>query len=596
MRQLLLILDNCEHLLDACAKLAESLLRSCPQVRILATSRESLGIAGEVSWHVPSLAVPEVVPLPPAAELLAIESVGMFVERARAARPDFLLTGENAFAVAQICQRLDGIPLALELAAARLKGLSAEQLAARLDQRFRLLTVGSRVALPRQQTLAAMVGWSYDLLNEQERALFNRLAVFVGGFTLEAAEDVCPDAGDGGQTSPLQRDDVLDLLLRLVDKSLVVAEPSDDGEARYRLLETLRQYSMEKLAASGETDRVRARHAGHYLAIVERATIEFHGPKLAFWHTRLRHELNNLRAALRWTVDAGDVERALHLCGALSWLLYHVGQPNESRRWLKELLTTPAAAAPTLGRARALLAAARLDWGQLELVAADALLDEALVILRPRGDQVGSAEALGLKALVAVERGDYAAARGWAEESVTAEQAAGLPTYWYSRETLLQLSYYLADYPRARAYLESLITLVTTRDVPFASTYLDWLGHVATASGDFVTARARLVEGMRLRLSIDRKIGVAYTLNAFAGLAAAQGQLMRAVHLSGAASKLCEISGMPSNRAVEGTMRDRLPFIRAALGDTAYDAAWIEGHAMTLQQAVTDALSENAGA
>jgi non-specific serine/threonine protein kinase len=426
-----------------------------------------------------------------------------------------------------------------------------------------------------------MVGWSYDLLNERERALFNRLAVFVGGFALDAAEEVCGEADF----------DVLDLLLRLVEKSLVVAEPSDDGAGRYRLLETLRQFALEKLVASGEAEGIRARHASHYLALAERAAIEFHSPKLAFWHARLRQELNNLRAALRWTVDAGDVERVLHLCGALSWLLYHVGQSNESRRWLKELLTTPAAVAPTLGRARALLAAARLEWDQLELVEADALLDEALAILRACGDQAGRAEALGLKALVAVERGGYAAALGWADEAVTAEQAAGLPTYWYSREALLELSYYLADYPRVRAYLESVIALVTTPGLPFASTYLDWLGHVATASGDYATARSRYVESMRLRLTIDRKIGVAFTLSGFAGLAAAQGDLPRAVRLSGAASRLCELWGVPSHRTQEGYIRGRLPAIRVALGDAAYDATWAEGRAMTLEQAVADALA-----
>jgi predicted ATPase len=273
-----------------------------------------------------------VVPLPPPAELLAIESVGMFVERAHAARPDFLLSGENAAAVAQICRRLDGIPLALELAAARLKGLSVEQLAARLDQRFRLLTWGSRAALPRQQTLAAMVGWSYDLLTEKERTLFNRLAVFVGGFTLEAAEEVCSDDGVGERVSGfgggdfprpptpdtryltppagenrhlISSSDVLDLLLRLVEKSLVVAEPSDTGADRYWLLETLRQYALEKLGATGEADGLRARHAAHPFALAERSTIEFRSPKFAIWHTRLGYELNNLRAALRWTVDAG---------------------------------------------------------------------------------------------------------------------------------------------------------------------------------------------------------------------------------------------------------------------------------------------------
>jgi predicted ATPase len=255
-RSLLLVLDNCEHLLDSCAQLADALLRACSELRILATSREVLGISGEIAWRVPSLPVPDPQRLPPLTELAHNPAIRLFVERASAVQPRFALTERNAPPIANVCQQLDGIPLALELAAARLEGLTLEQVAARLDQRFRLLTSGSRVALPRQQTLRATLDWSYDLLTDLEQRLLNRLAVFAGGWNLEAAEAVC--AGRG-----IQMEDVVDLLLRLVRKSLVIAEEGGQDANRYRLLETLRQYAQERLTADGEQDVVRDQHANY---------------------------------------------------------------------------------------------------------------------------------------------------------------------------------------------------------------------------------------------------------------------------------------------------------------------------------------------
>jgi non-specific serine/threonine protein kinase len=259
---LLLILDNCEHLIDACARLAESLLRTCPGLGVLATSREALGIAGEATFRVPSLSAPE--PGDTAAERVGnFEAVRLFLERARLAASDFRLTDENAPAVAEICRRLDGIPLALELAAARVRSLTAAQIAERLDDRFRLLTGGSRTALPRQQTLRALIDWSHDLLAEDERALLRRLSVFAAGWSLEAAQAVC--AGEG-----ISSDEVFDLLVHLIDKSLVQAEVQG-SEARYRLLETVRQYARDKLAETGEAAAVRDRHLGFFLQLAEEA-------------------------------------------------------------------------------------------------------------------------------------------------------------------------------------------------------------------------------------------------------------------------------------------------------------------------------------
>src|SRR5918998_1234587 len=262
-KKVLLILDNCEHLIGACAELAEALLHSCPNLRVLATSREALGITGEVAWPVPSLSLPDLRRLPEVESLARYEAARLFLERTAAVNPTFALTEQNAVAVDQICYRLDGIPLAIELAAARAKVLSVEQIAERLDDSFGLLSAGGRTAMPRHRTLHATMDWSHELLPDEERALFRRLSVFAGGFLLGAAESVC--AGE-----ELERGEVLELLSHLVDKSLVVAREVS-GEARYRLLETVRQYAREKLSESDEAELLRERHAGFYLALAEEA-------------------------------------------------------------------------------------------------------------------------------------------------------------------------------------------------------------------------------------------------------------------------------------------------------------------------------------
>jgi non-specific serine/threonine protein kinase len=321
-KSLLLILDNCEHLVAACAELAEALLRHCPNLRILATSREVLAAAGEATWRVPSLQAPSVEsaaapgamaglrPGPRAPQLLEFEAIRLFVERAAAMGAGFGVTEENALAVAEVCRRLDGIPLAIELAAARVKVFAVEQIAAGLDDCLRLLASGQRTAVPRQQTLRATVDWSYGLLSEPERALLRRLAVFAGGWTFEAAEAVCVGEGIAAHA-------VLDLLAMLVDKSLVQAEERQ-GTVRYRLLETIRQYAREKLEEAGEAERTQDRHLAYFLDLAEEGDPKLRGPEQRVWLDRLDVEHDNLRAALHWSLTAGAGESALRLCGALS--------------------------------------------------------------------------------------------------------------------------------------------------------------------------------------------------------------------------------------------------------------------------------------
>jgi non-specific serine/threonine protein kinase len=387
---------------------------------------------------------------------------------------------------------------------------------------------------------------------------------------------------------------VLDLLLRLVEKSLVLAEAGEEGADRYRLLETLRRYALEELAATGDGGAIRTRHTAYYLAEAEQAGAAGFGPRFRFWFARMRPELNNVRAALRWAVDTEDVERALHACGALDQVLCFYGQPGESRRWLAELLASPAASQPTTERARALLSAAQLAWDQLDLDQADRFTDEALAIAREREDQASLARALYSKARVAVARGSYGLARTFAEESLATARAIGNPIS--SQDALMvmgQACFCLVDYATARTCFEQAIAFLSSVGVIYLQApHLDWLGHVATATGDYGSARARYAESMRLRLTVDRKVGVAYTLSGLAGLAAAQGDLRRAVCLSGAAARLCEVSGVPSHRTQEGYIREKLPGIREALGVADYDAAWAEGRTMSQEQLVAYAVDE----
>jgi predicted ATPase len=292
-KQLLLVLDNCEHLILACARLADHLLASCPQLKLLASSRESLGVRGEVAYSVPSLPYPETGTLRDSAAMQQYPAVSLFIERAKAALPDFKLTGHNLAAITRICQRLDGIPLALELAAARMNILTTEQLAARLDDTFRLLVGGSRTALPRQQTLRATIDWSYDLLNDQERSLLRRLSVFAGGSTLEAVEAVC--SGDG-----IAGEEILELLISLANKSIVQVERVQGHETRYRLLETVRQYAREKLFDARQSALLRDQHLDYFLALCERAEPQLRSAGRLEWNRRLTQDLDNLRAALEW--------------------------------------------------------------------------------------------------------------------------------------------------------------------------------------------------------------------------------------------------------------------------------------------------------
>jgi predicted ATPase/class 3 adenylate cyclase/Tfp pilus assembly protein PilF len=622
-KTLLLVLDNCEHLLAACADLAAAVLRACPEVRILATSREGLGVPGETLWRVPSLSLPDVRRLPNVEDLVLYEAVRLFVDRAVATTPEFTVTSENAPAVARVCQRLDGIPLAIELAAARVKVLTVEQIAARLDDRFRLLTGGSRTVVPRQQTLRAAIDWSYHLLSEPERVLLRSLSVFAGGWTLEAAESVCA----GGSTESAS---ILDLLTSLVDKSLVVAE-TQRGEARYRLLETIRQYGWDRLVESKEAGDVRTRHRDWYLDLAERAEPKFRGPEQLAWLERLETENDNLRTALEWSkAEEGRAEAWLRLAAALHWFWFMRGDFSEGREWLEGALSIKSNASSSV-RARALCGAGLLALRQGDSKA-EMLLQESLALFGKLRDKWGTAYSLHHLAHVAERQGDYERAAALFEESLSLFRKAenrwgiGLSLHCLGDVTLGR-----GDYGRAKALLEESLPLCREVGNTFMLAYvLHNLGTVAEKQGDYERATALFEEGLVrtrqvgnkyhipnlqcslanvslrrgdyeramtlyrqslvLRKEIGDKPGLVQCLEGLAGVACAQGDYEKAAGLYGAAEALRETLAVHRAPSDQADHDQRVASVRAALRDANFKAAWAEGRAMTLEQAIEYAL------
>jgi predicted ATPase/DNA-binding XRE family transcriptional regulator len=523
-QRLLLVLDNCEHLLDACAGLAAAVLRACPDVRLLVTSREALGVAGERAWPVPPLALP---PAGAGAGRRArgwAEAVQLFVERAAVIRPGFGLTDQNAAAVAEVCRRLDGLPLAIELAAARLNVLTVEQLADRLGDRFRLLTGGSRTALPRQQTLQATLDWSYALLTEPEQAMLRRLAVFAGGCSLAAAEAVCPGAG-------VEPADVLDLLGRLVAKSLVVMEeqpaPGDHPEARYRLLETVRQYAAERLLEAGEERAVRERHRDWGLALAERGGSTGSRRALVAWLDHLDAEYDNLRAALGWCLEH-EPPAALRLVSAIDVFWQVRVHYSEALRWLSRALTE--SPERTGQRARVLLTAGKLLRMQGEHARARAWDEEALAISRRLADPRLIAAALGELGGVCFWSGDFDRAGRVLAEGLTLARSAPDAI---AAQTCLYFAGRLAaaqgDYPRARTLLaEALDLWRQERDLAGLATPLRELGIVALWAGDADRARSLVTEALAGARQAGAATLVAIAQAYLGQIAAWQGELDRA--------------------------------------------------------------------
>jgi predicted ATPase/class 3 adenylate cyclase len=453
-KELLLVLDNCEHVLDAAGVLVATLLRECPGLAVLATSREALGVVGEVSWRVRSLSVPDPKRLPPLDVLADYEAIRLFIDRARARVPDFALTELDGPAVAQVCRRLDGIPLAIELAAARIDTLAAPELAARLDDRFRLLVGGSRMGLERHQTLRAAVDWSYDALSRVERQLLERLTVFAGGCTLDAVEHVC--AGD-----EVDADGVVEVLSQLVAKSLVVMD-RQPGQARYRLLEIIRQYGREKLAAAPDLVSLQVRHRDWCVDLVRRAERETWGPNQTAWFAILEAELDNLRQALDHAIGERDAEMALFMAGALGRFWMRNFRFDEGERWLLAALALDRARAFPFLHAQALNTVALIMVGNgREHDEAVACASQALAIFRELGTRRGIFWSLSTLSACANVEGDVDAATAYADEALALARSAGHDgTVAYALNQRAAAAFHRGDFPAAEAFLAEAIPIM----------------------------------------------------------------------------------------------------------------------------------------
>jgi len=587
-KKLLLVLDNAEHLLEACVNLVDEILRRSPDIAVLVTSREHLGMTGELTYRVPSLRVPRAAETSTPETVSPYEGVRLFVERAKLVRPDFDLTPENAPCVASICTRLDGMPLAIELAAPRLRSMSVDELSGRLDQRFALLTDGSRTALPRHRTLRSMLDWSYDLLSERDQAMLRRLAVFAGGWTLASAEQVC--AGDGIDVS-----DVLEQLTSLVDKSLVVTDELV-GATRYRMLETVRQYAVDCLRDRGEEGQWRGSHLGHFVALTEEFNEQRAGPKQQSWLTRIASEYDNLRAALAWSAESSPIE-GLRLANALSAFLHIRGHLTEGRDGLARLLDAAPIGRPARELARGMYSAAIFAIPQGDYAAGKRLLQESLALYREIDDPHSAAHVLGALAWLSLEQGHYPDAEGLAREAADCAQATG------DRMLLFRSLCWLAIALRgqglsaeAREFYEQSLAQARELGAPWEiGSVLKEIGRAECDEGRHDLAEKHFAESLAILHGLGNRAGVIDSLEGLAGVAAATAAPRRAARLWGAAdASRHEIASVRS--AGEGITYERqMKPVREILTAEAFDRAWDEGRAMSLDDAVRYALDEQAG-
>jgi predicted ATPase/DNA-binding CsgD family transcriptional regulator len=583
-KKTLLVLDNCEHLVGACASLAVALLRQCPRLRVLATSREALGVSGEALYVVPSLTLPDPRRLPAAGALPRSEAAELFFERARTVKQDFALHEGNAAAVARICYRLDGIPLAIELAAARVRMLSVEQISARLDDSLRLLSGGGRVAMPRQRTLRAAMDWSHGLLPERERVLFRRLATMAGGFTLEGAEAVC--AGDGS-AEDLDRGEVLDLLTRLVDKSLVLVGEQDGG-ARYRLLETVRQYGAEKLGESGEAAEIRHRHAAFFLSFAE---VSGQDARLEAWIEQLEQERGNLRTALGWALESGEAELGLRLAGALGIFWNVRGHLSEGRKWLEAALVNRAKAPETV-QVRAMMHAGWIAREQGDYDGSVAFTEECLSLARRLDDRTSIAGALSNLGWTALLRDEPDRAPAYMEEAMALQrEAEDVPGLASSLSILGFVAVVRQDNERAITLYEESLALAREADNDLAivlSSLSGALGYLG--QGDHGRALELCEQGMRISWRLRMMHPVASCLYVAAAVYGSRREPVRAARLWGAADSLLDSIGSMFAPIEQRFYEPYIAAARSQLDEKAWEAAWTEGWEMTLARAMAYAL------
>jgi predicted ATPase/class 3 adenylate cyclase len=585
-KQLLFILDNCEHVVQACAELAKQLMQAGAGVKVLASSRDVLQVAGESSYQVPTLSVPAAPgphgQLAPGA-LMQHEAVRLFVERALAAQPSFEITASNAGAVADVCRRLDGIPLALELAAARTRALSVEAIAARLDDRFRLLVSGDQTVLPRQRTLRALIDWSHDLLPEQERLLFRRLAVFAGGFALEAAEQV--GGGDG-----LDAADVLDLLAHLVEKSLVILEFSGQ---RYRMLDTVRHYAQERLDESPDKAGAQARHFAHYLQVAEQARAGLVGAEQGAWLARLDQERENLLAAHGRCdgADSGACEMGLRLVYALRPYWLNRGLLALGFRITVEALDREGAKKRDQARYSGLRDAGYLGYFMGRYAQSRAYLQESLGIAREMGNAQSAAEVLLPLGMACQGDGDVAAARARLEEAVALDRQLGNPRELAAASNALaQLHRMEGRLVEAEPLYEEALSLARELgDREYTAAFLLNLAMVSIGRQSGNRACTLLSEVFSIASDIGSKPATQSALDVCAGLAASQEDWPRAARFFGTAQGQAAQTGLQRDSADEAFLSPLMAQARRALGGEEFEILEIQGRQLPLDDAMAQA-------
>ena len=655
----LLILDNCEHLINAAAQFGQTLLRNCPDLKILASSREALGVPGEMPFHVPSLSIPDVSQNPSLDEWQQYDALHLFVERARARLPNFRVTADNITPLMQICRRLDGIPLALELAAARVKMLTLAQIAERLDDRFRLLTGGSRTALPRQQTLRALIDWSWELLTKAEQLLLQRLSVFASGMDLEAVEAICTDDGLGTY-------DILDVLSELVNKSLVIAQRQQGKSTRYHLLETIRQYAQERLFLGGQGATFRQRHLDYFRHWAEQAEPELVGSNQADWMRRLERELDNIRAALNWAREINR-ESGLRLLNALLHFWFN-GFRHEGEAWLEKLLADTASVTPDT-RARALWCQGMFNYNLLnhersqkqlkeslalyeeigdqqgiartlrslttyyDSIEARALLQELLIRFRTIGDKLdiaytlldlsesesklnnykqaqvylkeseslfrelghlaGIAGVLSGLGQLTIWQGEFNAAHAMLEESLALYELLGQKRSYSVWIQMGELYFRQGDFIKARDYFEKSLNISRQNGDYMAHDIVQILlgyvflkmGHTVQAQGIFVESQQKFKDAGVMSLMILATEGIA-------SLYATQERPERAIRLFAWADTTRKSSQNPRTPSEQADVDRETAIIRQMIGEETYHAAYAEGQAMTMEQAIAQAKAQ----
>jgi predicted ATPase/DNA-binding SARP family transcriptional activator/uncharacterized protein HemY len=607
-RRTLLLFDNCEHLIGASAALIDLLLRSCESLQVLTTSREALNIPGEAAWIVPSLSLHDPSETLPVDLLMEYDAIRLFVERAEGASSTypFKLTDANADIVAGMCQRLDGIPLALELAAARLKALTLTQISSRLDDRFRLLTGGSRTALPRQQTLRATMEWSYDLLQPAEQAMFRYLACFSGGWTLDGAEGIIRPAADAflpdSEKFTIEDASALDLLTNLIEKSLVTRAGRID-KIRYRMLETVREFGREKLQEAGEESSILDRHLEIFMRLAEELGPLLHADQV-IWIERLESELDNIRAAIKWSIEGGSLEdtkgselrvvAGLRLLGSLGWFFERHGR-RAPVNLLTQLLDLPAAKAKTSWRVKALDTCGfiHIQCGQYKK--AQRVLEEALRVARELDDIENLTWALSRLGAVLTLQGEYKNAQPYLEEGLALTQEMGsegqLAVAW-CLTFLGDISFNHGELENAEAKYEESVAILRVQEnqsmLAFSTRYL---GFLALRRGDIAEATRLFEESLRLNQAVNHTQGIAHCLAALAGAAAKQGEIARAARLFGATEGIVEAIAIPLYQTDQNEMERNVVDVLAQLGDEQIAAGWAAGRSMSLEEAIAYAMT-----